>query len=157
GDARAPLLVVTPKPEHALNLFRQLSLYATVSDDVYHFPELEMLPFERSTLSLETRQKRLTALRRLCTLAYEDGVPIIVASAPALMQQTLAPTHFRAAMHTIRRDETHPLHVLLKQWQAIGYEPVTIVEQRGQFSHRGGIVDVWSPATALPTRIEFFG
>jgi len=57
----------------------------------------------------------------------------------------------------LRRDENRPLGPLLAQWQQIGYEPVTIVDQPGQFSHRGGIVDIWPPATDMPVRLEFFG
>ncbi len=168
-DATHPILLVAPKPEHALQWYRQLSTWVSEPQRVLHFAEPDTLPYERNAMSLDVRQKRLATL---LTLAAGDGrqtadsrassdahrpPSVVVTCARALMHQTLAPQHFRDAMHVIRRDESHPLNALLEHWQAMGYEPVEVVEARGQFSHRGGIVDVWSPATELPARIEFFG
>ncbi|TLM97381.1 hypothetical protein FDZ73_25120, partial [bacterium] len=44
-----------------------------------------------------------------------------------------------------------------RAWVDLGYEAVDTVLQHGQFSRRGGILDVWTPAEAFPVRIEFFG
>src|SRR5207253_1374773 len=92
--------------------------------------------------------------------ARGDGAPhapIVVSCVRALMQPTISPEHFARARHTIRRDGRYPLMALMTRWQQIGYEPATLVEQPGQFSRRGGIVDVWSPASDMPVRIEFYG
>jgi transcription-repair coupling factor (superfamily II helicase) len=45
----------------------------------------------------------------------------------------------------------------LRRWAGLGYEPVTVVESAGQFSHRGGIIDVFPPSDDLPVRIELWG
>ncbi len=166
ADVARPILAITPKPEHALQLFRQLSAWAAAPDDVFYFPEPENLPFERASMPLDTREKRLRVLQRLSILTHRpplpssmagESSPIIVACARAVMQQTLAPTHFQSSIQTLRPGESYPLTALLSRWQQLGYEPVTVVEQRGQFSQRGGIVDIWSPGSDLPVRIEFFG
>jgi transcription-repair coupling factor (superfamily II helicase) len=164
---RRPLLVVAPKPEQALQLFRQLSTWAAEPADVLHFPESDSLPYERAPTSLDVRQRRLKVVERLAASAnagdggpdtlHHWGSPLIVTSARALMQQTISPAQYQKASMLIRRDESHPLGPLMTHWQQIGYEPVTIVDQPGQFSHRGGIVDIWPPAMDMPARIEFFG
>ncbi|HET9912082.1 MAG TPA: transcription-repair coupling factor, partial [Anaerolineales bacterium] len=46
---------------------------------------------------------------------------------------------------------------LLRSWAEIGYQRVNTVLEPGQFSRRGGILDVWAPAEKLPVRLDFFG
>ena len=46
---------------------------------------------------------------------------------------------------------------LLRSWVEIGYQPADIVVEAGQFSRRGGILDIWPPAEPYPVRLEFFG
>ena len=45
----------------------------------------------------------------------------------------------------------------MRRWVEIGYQPCDIVVEPGQFSRRGGILDIWPPASAFPVRLEFFG
>ncbi|MBI1801401.1 MAG: hypothetical protein HYR71_07205, partial [Chloroflexi bacterium] len=156
-DYPQPILLVAPKPEQALVLSRQLVHYNPPTADVLLFPEAECLPYERASMSPGTRQKRIAALHRL-TLARQSPRPLIlIASVRSLMQQTLAPAHYEQSVHTIQRDGRYPLDALMRQWQQSGYEPVDTVEQPGQFAHRGGILDIWSPAHDMPVRLEFFG
>jgi transcription-repair coupling factor (superfamily II helicase) len=157
-SARNPLLVIAAKPEQALQLFRQLGAWVREPTDVLHFPESDSLPYERAPMSLEVRQRRLGVIERLASRTTGNTrPPLIVTSVRALMQQTISPDQFRKACMLLRRDESRPLGALMAHWQQIGYEPVTIVDQPGYFSHRGGIVDVWPPAMDMPARIEFFG
>ena len=44
-----------------------------------------------------------------------------------------------------------------RAWVDLGYQPADTVLEPGQFSHRGGILDVWTPAEPDPVRLEFFG
>ncbi|MBI5878675.1 MAG: transcription-repair coupling factor [Chloroflexi bacterium] len=153
ADWGRPVVVLAAKPEHALDLMRQLACWAGDPKLMMLFPAPDALPFERAAIAPEARNQRLAVLRAL----QSGHAPLIVAPARALMQQTVSPERFRAGAQALRRDETHPLGPLLAGWQHAGYEPVTVVEERGQFAHRGGIVDIWSPADAAPARIEFFG
>ncbi len=49
------------------------------------------------------------------------------------------------------------LETLLNDWQASGYQRVSVVESQGQFSQRGGILDIFPIGAPYPTRIELFG
>ena len=60
-------------------------------------------------------------------------------------------------MRTLRRGEQVDLRELLGHLIDLGYESVAMVDAPGQFSRRGGIVDIYPPTSTLPIRIEFFG
>ena len=83
--------------------------------------------------------------------------PLIITSARALMQRTLPLRQFRTSVREFRVGQTLDLERVLGLWAGLGYEPVSVVEAPGQFSHRGGILDVFPPADPLPVRIELFG
>ncbi|MEA3340111.1 MAG: transcription-repair coupling factor, partial [Chloroflexota bacterium] len=79
------------------------------------------------------------------------------ASARALMQRTLPVRQFRVSIRHLRVGQTLDLERALNRWAGLGYEPVSVVEAPGQFSHRGGILDIFPPPDSLPVRIELFG
>jgi len=83
--------------------------------------------------------------------------PIIVASARALMQKTLPVRELRAALRPMREGQPFDLNKVLGAWVGLGYEPAAVVEVPGQFSRRGGIVDIWPPNLRKPLRIELSG
>jgi transcription-repair coupling factor (superfamily II helicase) len=83
--------------------------------------------------------------------------PLVIASAPALMQKTTPYTDFTATCHSIKLGMDIEPFKLLSQWQAMGYRMENIVEVPGTISHRGGIIDIYPPTSDLPARLEFFG
>ena len=83
--------------------------------------------------------------------------PIVVASARALMQMTLPLREMRASLRTLRPGQPFDLNRMLASWVSLGYEAEAVVEAPGQFSRRGGIVDIWPPNLRKPLRIELFG
>ncbi|MER3458997.1 MAG: hypothetical protein C4309_10580, partial [Chloroflexota bacterium] len=80
-----------------------------------------------------------------------------MASARALMQKTLPRERFIAETRTLRLGQVIPLERTLADWVGLGYEATTVVEAPGQFSHRGGILDIYPPPSPFPVRIELFG
>lgn len=83
--------------------------------------------------------------------------PIVVASARALIQTTLPVRELRAALRPIRQGQPFDLQRTLAGWVGLGYEAATVVDLPGQFSRRGGIIDIWPPNQRKPLRIELFG
>jgi transcription-repair coupling factor (superfamily II helicase) len=73
------------------------------------------------------------------------------------MQKTAPPGDFRAGLSALRVGQRIVLNDLLDDWLKNGYNASTVVEEPGQFSRRGGILDVFSPNQPLPMRIELFG
>ncbi|MFC1957363.1 transcription-repair coupling factor [Chloroflexota bacterium] len=156
-----PMLVVTAQPEHSKRLYEQISAWCD-SSQVRLFPEPDALPYEHITSDNSTELERLQVLSALTHIAGDDGAsatapPLVVVSAPALMQKVASRSDFTAVVHSIKLGmEIEPLH-LLGRWQAMGYSLENTVEIPGTMSHRGGIIDIYPPTSDLPARLEFFG
>ena len=174
GLLRAAIPVVTATLQHALShpiilvmthsaeagqLVEQLQAWVPDPTTVYRFPEPDILSYERIAWATETRQQRLSVLAalRLGFPVAKTAPPIVVTSIRALLRKTLPPREYLLGVRTIEVNQTANLNRFLAHCYASGYDPVQIVEEPGQYSHRGGIIDVFSPQWELPVRIEFFG
>jgi len=166
-DLHRPLIVITARSEQALQWVDQLRLWLGAPQRVHLFADPDALPYERIPWSQETKEQRLIALAALARdsqlQTHHSGPesrfepPIIVTSARALMQKTLPPRELRLALRPLRRGQIVNLHKLLEQWVGLGYQPVSVVEEPGCFSRRGGIVDIFPPNLEWPVRLELFG
>ena len=78
-------------------------------------------------------------------------------TARALARKTVSPAAIAKAGVVLRRDEDHSPEVLVEKLMATGYVREDPVGAVGEFSMRGGIVDVWPPGREAPVRLEFFG
>ncbi len=101
----------------------------------------------------ETQEKRALALWSL-----SHGAPdFLVASVKSLITKTVSPAEMRAFGAMLKRDEDFAPEDLIERLVACGYVREEPIKAVGEFSVRGGIVDVWSPNANNPVRIEFFG
>src|SRR5688500_7922936 len=122
-------------------------------------PKTETLPsFETDVYSgisphAETQEKRALALWKL---AFQKPDFLIVA-AKSLITKTHAPDEIRNLVAILKRDEDFPPEDLIEKLVASGYVREEPIKNIGEFSVRGGILDVWSPTQDFPVRIEFFG
>ena len=157
-----PLVIITGRGGRARQWVDELRIWLPDEVPVHLFAEPDALPYERIAWAPETRQRRLEALGSLI-MESEPGrrngssAPLIVTSARALMQMTLPVREMRAALRPIRRGQAFDLNKVLATWVGWGYEPTAVVETPGEFSRRGGIVDIWPPNLRKPLRVELFG
>jgi transcription-repair coupling factor (superfamily II helicase) len=149
-----PLLVVTGDETQASLLTENLKILVERPEDVLFLPDRDALPYERLISDTQTTQQRMNAL--IC-LAEKKRSALIVCSARVLSQPVIPPKELAAALYELKEGEEVDLPLLLEHLYNLGYEPVTEVEEPGQFSHRGGIVDLFPPTLPRPVRIEFFG
>jgi transcription-repair coupling factor (superfamily II helicase) len=159
-DLESPVLLITDRADHALSLFDELGFW--VESPRYHFAEPNPLFYEQAEWGMATRRERLQALIALSEyhlpFAQKPGTPpIFVASVRSLMTRTLPRRDFLKACKMLSVDQTVQPDVLSRQWAEIGYQRVNTVLEPGQFSKRGGIMDLWTPAENLPVRLDFFG
>ena len=123
------------------------------------FPAWEVLPGEAMSPTLDTMGRRLRILWELAGGGAETlpkGTPplrIIVTSVRAYLQQVGAPP--TEALH-LETGTVIDLEDLERRLTALGYERNYLVERPGEFSVRGGILDVYPPGAA-PVRADFFG
>jgi transcription-repair coupling factor (superfamily II helicase) len=166
GSLSQPLVLVTGRVETAGALVDALRAYTGAPSRVLRFPEPPVLFYERAPWPRETVCERLAVLATLASsparppmtgkASHADG-RIVVTSVRALMQRTLPPRSFRANMRTLKKGQSIGLGKTLLAWIGMGYERATVVEAPGQFSARGGILDIFPPASPYPIRIELFG
>ena len=152
-NRRNQFLIVAPDTDSAEEICRELRFYSGYRDTVLYFPAWETAPFEPASPHPDIVGERYKTLCRLM-----DGVPALVVSTIAAVSQKLLPRHilgefslYLVAGEEIERDS------LLKKLLNLGYSSVPLVEDRGTFAVRGGILDIFPPDLGGPVRIEFFG
>jgi transcription-repair coupling factor (superfamily II helicase) len=96
-------------------------------------------------------------LRLLRQLDGGDAPRLVLATFPALVQPVPDRAGLNAGLRRLRVGDLVELDELLGWLVAQGYQPAEAVELPGEFSHRGGILDVFSPDREAPYRLEFFG
>lgn len=161
GDLNRPILLLTDRADHALAVFDELGFWAP-GVPRYLFSEPNPLFYENAAWGNTTRRERLQALTVLSSyhlpFAEKPSVaPVIIASARAIMTRTLPRRDFLKASKRIAIGQEIQPDVLIHHWADIGYQSVEIVVEPGQFSRRGGILDIWVTADILPARLDFFG
>jgi len=159
-DLKTSLLVVTGTVGRAQKLTQSLGDWCGGTVPILRFPEPLTLFYDRAPWTDEIivgRLRVLSALYNRREEGPEDAGLIIVSSARALMQRTLPLHQYRLSIRLVRLGQALDLERTLHRWAGLGYEPVSVVEAPGQFSHRGGIIDIYPPDDELPVRIELWG
>jgi transcription-repair coupling factor (superfamily II helicase) len=153
-------LVLTANEEEAETLADDLRFIATATlghhepgTDVLLFPAWSVLPFEADSPDSGTVGERMRVLYRLMT----GGPCVIVAPVAALMQKLPPWDLFTGSAVTISRGGNTDPDALADALASTGYEHGSLVTRVGEFSRRGGIIDLFSPAHPNPVRLEFFG
>jgi transcription-repair coupling factor (superfamily II helicase) len=116
---------------------------------------LEFPPAEPA--SWRGRHKDHAAERALACHNLASGGGVVVATPSALAAPLLTPAEFRARAFSLEVGGTIDRDTLVQRLETAGYERVDTVVEVGQWSLRGGIVDVFSPMRERPVRAEFFG
>ncbi len=161
ADLALPVVLITDRADHALTQLDELGFWAKDALRLL-FPEPTPLFYEQASWGNATRRDRLQALSALAVYHIpganrQPTPPLIVTPARAIMARTLPRRDFIKACRTLKVGQTVAPDALLRTWVDIGYQPADIVLEPGQFSRRGGILDIWVPAESLPARLDFFG
>ncbi len=160
-DMQVPILFLTDRADRALLMFDELGFWLQDVERFY-FPEPNPMFYEKAAWGSLTRRDRLLALGSLSKYhlpgAQKQVNPVvIVAPLRAVMARTLPRREFLLASKTIYLNQKANPEVLQRDWVTLGYEKVDVVVDHGQFSRRGGILDIWTPVEHFPARLEFFG
>ncbi len=162
-DLPAPLVVIVARSDRMLTLTQELNAWAPRLE-VATFPEPNPLFYERAPWGPRTRHQRAALLARLTApeqpgahMGTEVYPQLILTTARAVMTRTLPVREFLAHSRWLPEGGHRRLDQLIDLLVASGYAPGSVVAEPGQFSHRGGILDVWPPGDAEPVRVEFFG
>jgi len=117
-------------------------------------PGLDVLPYDTLAPHLDISERRALALWRL---TGDLRPPVVVTTIGAALLRLEARETYRNLAVRLVRGEEMSLELVTEQLERIGYERHEPVEMVGQYSVRGGILDVYSPENPQAARIEFFG
>lgn len=159
-DLNRPILLITDRADHARSLFDELGFW--LQSPRYLAAEPTPLFYEEAAWGVNTRRERLQALTALA--AYHlpfarkpETPPVIIAALRSLMTRTMPRRDFLKACRKLSASQTIQPEMLIREWARIGYQRVNTVLEPGQFSHRGGLLDIWPSIEAHPVRLDFFG
>ena len=161
NDLNFPIILLTNRADRALSLVDELNFWLPEANNHY-FPEPNPLFYEQLPWSETTRRERLRCFAELAKIMLPGGTqnsiaPVLVAPIRAIMTRTIPRRDFLHHTQRLAVGDLRDLQETTAQWVGLGYEYSNIVVQPGQFSRRGGILDIWSLSDPLPTRLEFFG
>ncbi len=155
----APVLVVTATGREAEDLTAGLAA-SLGADAVGLFPAWETLPHERLSPRSDTVGQRLSVLRRLTHPETDDhghgALSVVVAPVRAVLQPVARGLGDLRPVSLAVGDEV-PLETVVEDLAAAAYARTDLVERRGEFAVRGGILDVFPPTEEHPLRVEFWG
>ncbi|WP_168582197.1 transcription-repair coupling factor [Gephyromycinifex aptenodytis] len=160
GDTkRGVLLAITATGREAEDLVAALRCVLP-AERIADFPSWETLPHERLSPRSDTVGRRLAVLRRLAHPQPQDpsyGVLDVVVAPIRAVLQPIARNLGELVPVAIKAGQERPLEEIVEALAAAAYTRTDLVERRGEFAVRGGVLDVFPPTQQHPLRLEFFG
>lgn len=142
--------IITNSDKEAKNIYEDLNLYST---NVYYFPAKDMVFYNVDAISGDLRWERLKVIKELLSTKKKIVVTSIDAFASMYTPRKLYSTH-KIKLKVEQEVDFKDICKLLVEG---GYERVEVVEGKGEFARRGGILDIFPADSIYPYRIELFG
>jgi transcription-repair coupling factor (superfamily II helicase) len=154
--AEHPVLAITATDREAGELTAEL-VDVLGAGVVAELPSWETLPHERLSPRADTVGRRLAVLRQLAhPEEYPSALQVVVATVRSLIQPMLAGLGEITPVR-LRVGQVHDFDGVLARLASLSYTRVDMVDRRGEFAIRGGIIDVFPPTADHPLRVEFWG
>ena len=151
ATSNTPLLIITTSTRHAEELSQEIGSWIG-KDLVVNFPAWETLPHERLSPKADTVTARFKALNKISN----QKVKVIVCSVRALLQPIIS-NDLNTSIIKIQQGLNLHMQELMNQLIRFGFSRSDLVERRGDFAVRGGILDIFPADQDHPIRIDFFG
>ena len=159
---KRPILYITEKPSADLLAYDEFHFWSPEGKRSL-FPAPEPLFYENASWGRAVHRDRIQILTELIRMRLPDAnkkkepVPFIIAPIRAVMTRTVDRPSFIRASKTLRVGQEIQPDALVRQWSDLGYENADTVLDSGQFSKRGGLLDIWPHSETNPIRLDFFG
>ncbi len=160
-ELERPSLILLPKARDAARFYRELEFFlpeSAVSGDqgerrLYDFPIYDISPLTGLSPQRSIINRRLQALYNLTT----EKIPIITTSIEAVLFKILPKEALIKALEYLEQGEEISREDILLRLETGGYLRTSIVEEAGDYSVRGGVIDFFPPLYSQPVRLEFWG
>ena len=156
-ELRRPAFFVTESNRRAEALAETVRFFSGIFPGalggVTTLPAFDTLPWQSQSPHPDILERRAATLFRLA-----DGqISLVIAPVTAALWRYQDPYLYLSLARTLARDTEVPLEDLLLHLGSVGYTRTEMVELPGHFAVRGGIIDIFSPESQRPVRIELLG
>ena len=145
-----PVVIITHSDMEAKNLYEDMNLYTS---DVHYFPTREVVFYNIHAISGDLRWARLKVIKEILSKRKN----IIITSVDALSGRYTPKELFEKHNIILKLSQEVQFENITKLLVEGGYQRVEMVEGKGEFSLRGGLLDVFPADSIYPYRIELFG
>ncbi len=160
-DVRIPCLVIAPTAAHARRLYRELAFFLPealssgqpAERRLYDFPVYDISPLSGLSPHRDVVTRRIQALYALTELSN----PVVITSCEAAAVRVMPKPALIGALDYMEEGEEVGRDRLIRRLHDCGYLRTSLVEERGDYAVRGGVVDVFPPLMSEPVRLEFWG
>ncbi|UCE17833.1 MAG: transcription-repair coupling factor [Gemmatimonadota bacterium] len=147
-----PLMILTSTTQEAEEIRDDLESFIG-RGSVRYYPSRDVHPFEGKAPTAETLGSRLETLADVTA----QRTLIVVAPIKAVLEKVFSPATFSSLLLELHVGQTVAFDRFVSKLVELGFERQPLVETVGQFSVRGGIIDLFSFASKAPLRLDFFG
>ncbi|MCH8286657.1 hypothetical protein IIB79_09060, partial [candidate division KSB1 bacterium] len=145
------IIVITSDPKSSEHLRSDLEVIG--ESEVHLFPSYRGLHLQEKQINTDIKLARLKSLQELST-----GSPgIYIIEVRALLNDIVSPEVFKNRSITLKTGEDNDFELLVEYLVEEGFQRESMVEDFGDMSVRGGIIDIFPPNYYEPVRVEFFG
>ncbi len=148
---RRPALIIAPDPVKARDIVEDLGIFGL--SDVVSFPEDEILPYDYHDPDRDLTGFQMRALEAMAG----SRCAALVCTLRSFLKKVFPPDTFRGLLIDLESGGEHDMFELASRLVDLGYERHGIVEAKGQFAIRGGILDIFEVGEEMPVRMEFDG
>ncbi len=160
-EIKKSYLIITDSQENALKIYQDLDTFLNKSqnreEDIFLFPSFDVLPYENINSDPQIIQQRINILRHLSMNSYNKKRIILIADIKALLLKLASPQKFKKMSWKLKVGDVLKKEDFLKVLLDQNYRSAEIVEKKGEFSSRGGIIDFFPVTSENPLRLELFG
>ena len=151
-EIKKPICVVTYNEIQARKIIENLKYFAAEKDEILYFPKREILSYDYITESKDLPYERIDVLNKI----ENNKAKFIVTTVEALMQKMISKESLYKNKINFEVGKSYELDEVREKLVLLGYERCELVENKGQFSSRGDILDI-ALSQNEGIRIEFWG
>ncbi len=151
---RKSCILITHNQLLARKMYEDIQFFD--QDSAALLPSGEMIFHRIDAKSNDIAQSRLQTICETADRSYQGEERVVCTSVEALLTKMVQRSEFRAMIRSLKVGDLVDVEALKSFFVQAGYERIDMVEGKGQFSIRGGIIDFFSPAYQNPVRIELF-
>ncbi|HKQ87045.1 MAG TPA: transcription-repair coupling factor [Candidatus Acidoferrales bacterium] len=153
-----PTILLVESPQRAEDLLAPVRwFYRALTNKpgrrVAHLPAYEVLPYEGRSPHAEIAEERAVSLWRFAS----GEVDLLIAPIHAALWRLKGREYYQRLALSIARDQSIPYEEMTNFLAGAGYDRKTTCEMPGEYAVRGGIIDVFSPESPQPLRVELLG